>query len=206
MFSSKKEVNYFDMFITSAEYACTASEDLLELVKNYTDVERKVKAIHKIEDDADQHFHLLYNHLMRSFMTPIDREDIMSLAQKIDDVIDLIEDIAYRFVMFDIKEVTPETIPFVELIVKNTDLLRTAVKEFKNFAKSKDLPTKIIQINNIEAEGDTYYQQTVRKLFQTSKDPIHLMIWREIYHKMEDTLDGCEAVADAMDGVVVKNT
>lgn len=204
--AQKNEANYFDMFITSVEYVCTAAKDLLDLVKNYTDVERKVKAIHKIEDDADQHFHLLYHHLMRSFMTPIDREDILALAQKIDDVTDLIEDIAYRFVMFDLKTVTPATIPFVELIVRNCDLLLMAVKEFKNFAKSKDLPTKIIQINNIEAEGDTFYQDTVRQLFLTSKDAIEIMIWREIYHKMEDTLDGCEAVADLMDGIVVKNT
>ncbi len=202
----KKEANYFDMFIESVEYACNASQKLLDLVRNYVDVENKAIAMHEIEHAGDIHFHALYEQLNRSFMTPIEREDILLIGQSIDDVTDLIEDIANRFVMFNIQKLRDDTIPFVELIVKACSALKIAVSEFKLFKKSKILASKIIELNDVEEEGDRYYMNAVRRLFTTEKDGLEILKWREIYQIMEDCLDACEEVADVLDGVILKNS
>lgn len=206
MFNKTKEENYFDMFITSVDFSLEAAEALLSLIKNYTDVDKKVKDIHTIEHSGDMHFHKLYEQLMRSFMTPIDREDILLLAQKIDDVTDLIEDIAYKFVMFDIKILRPDVETFIGLIVKSCKLMKTAIIEFKNFSKSKDLSNKILQINDIEEEADTIYKNAVRALFTTNQEAVEIFKWRELYGTMENCIDACEDVADAMNGVILKNS
>ncbi len=201
-----KDVNYFDMFIDSANYVSKAAYALLDMVNNFTDVEKKVEQVHFIEHEADMLYHKLYQRLMRSFMTPIDREDILQLAQKLDDVTDLIEDIAYCFVMFEITVLRPDTSEFLGLIVKTCDLTRDAVVEFKQFTKSKTLSDKIRDINHSEEEGDRFYKNAVRQLFRQATDPLDAMKWREIYYKMENVLDACEDVADTIEGVIIKNS
>ncbi len=206
MFKRTKEENYFDLFAQGAEYSQKAAEALLELMSNYTDVETKAEAIHDIEHQGDFHFHKLYNQLMTSFITPIEREDILLLASKIDDITDLVEDIAYRFVMFDIKTIREDSIPMAELLVEAITLVQITLVKFKNFAKSKTINDKIREISDVEERGDRMYKNAVRNLFKTSNDPIEIMKWREIYHKMEMCIDSCEDVADAMHGVIIKNS
>ncbi len=202
-----KEENYFDMFIESAEFACSASAKLLDMVVNYEAMtEEKAGEMHEIEHNADQHFHKIYQQLNRSFTTPIEREDILAIAKSIDDIVDLIEDIAYKFYVFDIKIMRQEASTHIELIVKACDSLKIAISEFKNFRKSKVLSEKIIEINTIEEEGDRLYRSDVHKLFTEEKDTLEIVRWREVYKHMEDCLDACEDVADVLEGVVIKNS
>jgi Phosphate transport regulator (distant homolog of PhoU) len=207
MAKKQTEENYFDMFVTSANYACNAANSLLELAKDFTNVEEKANALHEIEHAADQHFHKLYEQLMRSFITPIEREDILLLAQKIDDVIDLIEDIAYKFVILNITSLKDDVIPFINLIVSSCNMMKTALEKFKYFNKSKSISSIIHEISDLEEDGDTFYKDAVKNLFSSkSSDPLDTMKWREIYESLEHCLDACEDVADAMDGVLLKNS
>lgn len=216
MFGKPKEENYFDLFIGGIGYTCRVAEATLQMVKNYvyTDVKKQIDAIHKIEHAGDEHFHKLYEQLMKSFVTPIEREDILEIAQKIDNITDLVEDVANRFYMFDIKEIRADAVPFMEKVVECCDVTMTALKEFKNFAKSKSLHDKILKVNDLEEVGDRMYMAAVRGLFIEEKgspvkrcsDPIEVWKWREIYHKMELCMDACEDLVDEMEGVSIKNT
>ncbi len=203
---AKKEEDYFVMFETSVDYINKATNSLSDLVNNFSDVENKVNNIHKIENEADIHFHKIYEQLNKSFITPIEREDILLLANNLDDITDTIEDIAYRFLMFDIKTMRPEVAQFLDIIIRCCEQLRVLMSEFSNFKKSNVIAQKIVEINNFEEEGDRFYHETIRQLFINCKDPIEIMKWREIYAKMEDCLDKCEETANVVEGIIMKNT
>lgn len=206
MFKKSEEINFFELFIKSADYTIKASNGLLDLVKNYSNIERKVSNIKEIEHQADNHAHTIYKELNKAFITPIEREDILSLNQKLDDVIDDIEHISRMFFIFDVKSLEPNVIPFVEIVVRICLSLKDTMLEFKNFKKSKILIEKIIAINNIEEEGDRFYAESVRKLFISGKSDLHITKWFEIYENLENCIDHCEQVANIMEDVILKNT
>ena len=204
--AKEREENYFAMFCEASSYACTASKQLVALVTDYTDVERKVEDLHTTEHTADGVFRKLVKQLNRSFITPIEREDIFEIASSIDDVVDRIEKVAQILYMLNVKEVPADVVTFVEYIVRATNALYKAVEELEHFKKSKDIENYVKIVNDIEDEGDVYYQKTVHNLFASSADPVQLQVWREIYHNIEDCLDACEDVADTIDGVILKNS
>ena len=206
MRGKKNEENYFDMFVTSADYACAAASSLLDIVKDYNNIERKAADLHVIEHEADEHFHKLHDQLVQSFITPVDREDILLLAQKIDDVVDLIEDVANKFYMFNIKTVRPDVIDFVMIVVNSCSTMKIAMDKFRNFSKSKSLTNRIHEMSDFEESGDVFYKNAVRNLFVTETNPMEIIVWREIYDLIETVLDACEDVANAMDSVILKNS
>ena len=206
MFKKNQEVNFFLLFVQSADIACLASDKLLEFVKDFSNVEEKVAIIKDIEHEGDHKAHTIYKELNKAFITPLEREDILELNYNIDNVIDGIEQIATSFSMFNIKSVELDAIHFAELIVKICQSVKTAFNELENFKKSKTLMDKIIEINSIEEEGDKYYKQCVKNLFSSGKDTLHITIWYEIYKLMEQCLDDCENVANTLEDVILKNS
>ena len=206
MLKKNEPVDFFDMFIKSAEYACMASEKLLDLVRNYNNIDSKVAEVKKIEKDADENAHKVYRDLAKAFITPIEREDILAINQSLDNVVDKIEEISKLFFMLNITNIRSDVIPFVELIVKSCITLKDAIQEFKNFKKSKILIDKIIEVNTIEEEGDAVYSEVVRKLFAFEPKELEIIKWYQIYSDIEDCLDDCESVTNIMEDVILKNS
>ena len=207
--TKKKEENYFDMFVTSVAFSCEAAAALLEFAKGFDTCEdraQKVSEIHAIEHTADGHYHDLFAQLSKAFITPIDREDILMIARSIDCVTDAIEDVAVSLYMLNIPAVRDDVVPMIELIVKSCCELKTAVDEFRSFRKSKQIFERILEVNNLEEEGDRVYQAAVRKLFSGEVTALDVIKWREIYRKLENCLDACEDVADNIEGVILKNS
>ena len=202
----KKEDNYFDRFIAAIQYSCKAAEMLEEMANDYTDIEKKVSRIHEVEHEADREYHLLVEQLNKSFITPIEREDILAISQSIDNITDKIEDVAYRFTMFNVQKPHAEATAFLHLISKGCQVLKEAMVEFKNFKKSKLLSEKIIEVNHIEEEGDQLYKNIIHTIFSSNLDSVDIIKWKEIFETMEDCMDCCEDVADLMESVVMKNS
>ncbi|MFA6736935.1 MAG: DUF47 family protein [Saccharofermentanales bacterium] len=201
----KKNVDYFDVLITSMSYSYQAALKLEELLNDYTDVTAKAQAIHDLEHAADNECHLLIDALHIAFITPIDREDLYGMIRSIDDITDLIEDASNRFDMFSIAEVRPAAKKMSALIVRATGILKEALCEFKSFKKSKNLHSLITEVNSIEEEGDKVYRQVIKNLFTTNEDTLDIIKWKDIYDDMEDVLDACEDVANIIEGVLLKN-
>lgn len=201
-----KEVDYFDLFILSADAACRAADLLKELVEDYTDLDKKIDAIKDIENKADGHHHELLRALNRAFITPIEREDIYDMANQLDDLTDSIEDIAIRFKMYNITVIRPEAIKMVDLISRECYKIKEAMKEFKNFRKSKIINNYIVEINHLEEEGDEIYQESMHRLFTGSSEAIDIIKWRLMFEIMEDCSDVCEDVANVMEAVITKNS
>ena len=204
----KREYDYFDVFVRGVEYSCQAAQLLQESLKEFDpdQLQTTIKDMHVIEHAADMAKHEVLSQLAHAFMTPIEREDILQLVQEIDDVTDGIEDVLLRIYMYNILSLRPEAVEFSTLILQCCEAMKTAMTEFRNFRKSSSLHDSIVEINRLEEEGDALYTRAVRKLFLTSRDPIELTIWREMFDRMEKCCDACEHVANVIESVVMKNS
>ena len=203
----KKETNYFECFDQAMDIAIIAAEQLNELLTNYTDVSKKAEKIHDTEHKADEVLHRMVENLSRAFITPIDREDILQIGSNIDTIVDNIEDVANMLDMFCVSVIPEPAKVMGSLIIKSCTSLKSAVNEFKNFKKSnKHLTELIIEVNRYEEEADKFYRKTVKELYQNESNPIELLKWKEIYDRMEDTLDASEDVANLLEAMAIKNS
>ena len=144
--------------------------------------------------------------LARAFITPIEREDILELMQELDDVTDDIEDVLIRTYIFHILSIREDALRFADIISRCCGEMLKMMKEFRDFRKSKTIHEMIVAINDLEEEGDRLYTEAVRRLFMHSKDPIELMVWREIFDRMEKCCDACEHVANIVESIIMKNS
>lgn len=205
---SKKNSPYFDDFIAMAEFSCQAADYLHKVMTDYRPdtLEQRREEMHQIEHTADAAKHSMMARLNKEFVTPIDREDIIQLANELDNVTDKIDDILIRMYMYNIKTVRPVAIVFTDVIVRCCQALRTAILEFQNFHKSTTLIPAIIEVNTAEEEGDTLYIDAVRDLYQNVSDPIEVTAWSELFDRLEDCCDACEHVADSLEIIALKNS
>lgn len=204
----KHGFNYFEAFVDLSKYSLLSAEILHNTLADFNSSElpNKVKEMHEIEHNADLAKHVLMNHLVKEFLPPIEREDITTLSQEIDDVTDSVEDVLLYLSMFNIKTIRPEVLKFTELISDCCKSMYEALVEFQNFKHSKTLHDKVVEINHLEEVGDGLYFDMMRNLFASSKDPVELMTWTEILHRLERCCDNCEDVANVIEQIVMKNS
>ncbi len=163
--------------------------------------------VEELEHKGDEIVHRLIEELNNSFITPIDREDIFSITKRMDDILDSIESTMHRFTMFNINESKEGAKVLGSLIVDASRELVSLMEEFKHMKKkNKEITERVISINKIENKGDIFYRQMISELFaEDGKTPVlDIIKWREIYKFLEATLDSCEAVANIVEGVVMK--
>ena len=205
---AKKENIYFGEFSKMISYSCRAADFLYAFLKNFdvAALPEKIREMHVIEHSADEVRHGIMERLVKEFITPIEREDIINLADETDEITDKIEDILIRMYMYGIKEIREDALKFAELIVRSCRALEAAMAEFPMFHKSKILGEKIIEVNTIEEEGDVIYIAAVRKLFAEGGDPLYVASWRELFDLFEECCDICEHTANFMEIVVLKNS
>lgn len=205
---AKKRSPYFDDFIKMIDYSCQAAEQLKATLQDYNpqalDHERKV--MHEIEHAADKVKHDMLERLAKEFVTPIDREDIMQLANELDNVTDKIEDILIRMYMYNIKTLHPAAEQFADVILRCCQALQKAIIEFPEFAKSSVLREAIIAVNSMEEEGDEIYGKAMHDVYRSGGDPVEIISWSELFDRMEDCCDACEHTADIMQLVILKNS
>jgi uncharacterized protein len=202
---TQREKIFFDFFIETADKACLAAKKLDELVNNFEDVVQKVQAIKDVEHECDKCVHEIFSQLNKSFITPIDREDIYEIAKVLDNITDFIESTAQDFTMFNVTSMTSKAKEFTALIVKCTAELKSVMDELKNLKVSKSLIDKIIEVNRLENVGDELYRRSMAELFSNGMDAKEIMKWSVIYNSFEDSLDACEDVANIIEGVVMKH-
>ncbi|NTV78014.1 MAG: DUF47 family protein [Clostridiales bacterium] len=152
-----KNYNYFEALVLFTDYSCKAAELLHSILSNFDSekLEEQMKLMHEIEHEADLAKHGMMKYLVKEFITPIDREDISSLAQEIDNVTDTIEDVLMQLYMYNIKTIRPEALDFSVTIVACTRALRTAMQDYHNYKKSATVIENIININNMEEDEES---------------------------------------------------
>jgi len=197
-----KEEKFFDMFISMAQNAHEASKLLTVMMEQPDKIRDTAESIKALEHKGDRMTHDLIVKLNKTFIVPIDREDIYGLSSKLDDVTDLIESIARRLVLFKVTEVSEAALELARVLQRSTAAIVVAVSELQNGMKVMD---PCIEINRLEDEADHIYHLALGRLFEVERDPIALIKWKELYEKLEASLDRCEDVANVIEGIVVKN-
>lgn len=202
------EYNYFEVFEKMVGYAGEAAQALKEAFDQFdpAHVHKNIDLLHKIEHRADDEKHEMMKRLAREFITPIEREDIMMLAQEIDEVIDNTEDVLLRIYMFHIQKLRPEAPAFAKIILDCCTTLQKTMRQLPRFRKSDEIAESIVEINHLEEEGDRLYTESMRSLYGTCKDPLEIMTWTETFNRMEKCCDACEHVADVVEGIILKNS
>ena len=197
-----KEEKFFKMLKASTGNLLKGAKALKDLVEDYTDVEEKVRRIKQIEHQGDDIIHNIIDKLDKTFITPIDREDIHILASELDDVLDAIEGIASRLYNFKIPKPTPECIRLVNIVYQAVEQIEKAISDLEHF---DDLLPFCIEINRLENEADQISQQMVGHLLDEEPDWRVAIKWKEIYGRLETAADHCENIADVIESIVVKS-
>jgi predicted phosphate transport protein (TIGR00153 family) len=159
----------------------------------------------EIEHQTDKVTHQTLAKLYKSFVTPLDREDIHALITRLDDVIDYIDAAAQRFVMFPIDHVPEELRQLVDLLVMATGELQRAVAGLRTLKRTEVIQEHLIELNRLENEGDAIFRGAIGRLFLNEKDAIRLLVWKEVYEITEEALDSCEGVGHIIEAVVLKH-
>ncbi len=205
----KLSFDYFDAFERLIAHAQKEAQFLHSILRNFDKktVEEDLERMHAIEHAADEENHQIYTHLASEFMTPIEREDIISMAQHLDDIVDYIEDVVQRLYMFNVDYVPRDAIEMAVLVEKSTEVLAAAMKDFRNFKKSKTLEQLLINVNDYEEEADKIYIEATRHLYVNhADDPLFVMAWSAILTRLERCSDSCENTADIMATIIMKNS
>ncbi|MEW5976815.1 MAG: DUF47 family protein [Acidobacteriota bacterium] len=196
------EEKFFEMFNAMAQNAHEGSRLLKQMMEPNADIQDLAQAIKALEHKGDLMVHELVTKLNKTFVVPLDREDIHGLSSRIDDVIDLIESVARRFVLFKIVGTYEPAARIAHLLHRSTAEIVAAVGELKNGMK---VMGHVIEINRLEDEADHIYHEALGKLFETERDPITLIKWKEMIETLEASLDRCEDVANVIESIVVKH-
>ncbi|MEG2936464.1 MAG: DUF47 family protein [Clostridium sp.] len=205
---NKKGNDYFGMLAELVQYSCKAASLLDETLSNFdvNKLEDKIKEMHIIEHTADLKKHDMINKLAKEFITPIERGDIIQISHEIDNVTDAIEDVLSRIYMFNIKSMKEEALGFCNLIIKICNELKILLEEFRNFKKSSSIHKLIVNISDLEEEGDKLYTRGMRSFHINITDPIELITWKDTFEYFEKCCDACENVADAIESVMMRNS
>ena len=208
MFGSliSKDKAFFEMFEKSSANVSAGARALADLMKNYPEsLGEKVSIIKDIEHQGDEFTHQTIEMLNKTFITPIDREDIHELITKLDDVLDLMDGASGRLALYKIDEITPEAISFAELLIKATGIVTQAITGLRNIKNSKETISHCVNIHTVENEGDQLLRKAMTSLFEHEKNnPINVIKWKEIYEDLETAIDYCEDVANVIEGVILK--
>lgn len=198
-----REEEFFDLFVQVA----TRNKEAARLLRDLFDAspDRRtpvVEAIKRLEHEADQVTHEVVNRLDRTFITPLDREDIHQLASDLDDVMDAIDGTARRAQIFHLRVAPPPVKVLVEVIERMVAVLAEAVGRLK---KGDDVMRYCVEAKKLEEEGDAIYHEALGELFDKEKDALEVIKWKEIYDNLERTLDQAEDVANVVESITLKH-
>lgn len=200
--------NYYDTFIKNADIAVEISTILNSHTEEFDStisIELE-EEVHILENEADKNLHETLEFLAKDFLPPIEREDIVLLANRIDDIIDYLDEIAINFNILNIQNVRDDFKDFVQIINKLSILLKEILEKFKDKRNYDKISNVIIDINNIEEEGDRIFEKAIKDLYNNETNPIEVLRWNTIYNILENCCDSYENVANTIGEIILKNT
>lgn len=204
-FFKKKDTEFYDLFLTSANYFHDSALLIHKVMSGNNEADAGFLDITKIEHNADAINDQIIDKLNKTFITPIDREDIYALANGLDDGVDLLQGTLQRAMMYHLKGTSETAVALSNLLIQSTTEIVKAFSMLHEVSKHEhELLECTYKISKFESEGDRIYRNEIAYLFENIKDPIELIKWKDVLGAMEDTLDHCEKLSDLLRGVVMK--
>ena len=198
-----RDQQFFTLFAEIAKRITASAELLSQLFADPSRLEQFCAAIKSLEHEADGLTHEVNMRLDKSFITPLDREDIHVLASRLDNVVDLIDGTARRAAMFRISEAREPARQLADVLVRSGSEIAAAVNSMTQYKVVTQAARKIKQL---EEEGDTLYHKAVGELFSGAHDALEVMKWKDLYDTLEDAVDECEDVANVLESIALKNS
>lgn len=200
-----RDNEFFALFEKAAQNVHEAAKGLVDFLTKFDDIAERAKRIKDLEHAGDEITHETIERLNKTFVTPLDREDIHELVCRLDDVVDLTDTAVNRMMLYKIKAPTKDSQLLAECLLHQTALLVEAIPLLRETRRHAELQQKVRMIHTQENEADRIEQHALAALFEGGQDPIEVIKWKDIYQELESATDRCEDVANVIEGIILKN-
>ena len=197
-----RDVRFFDLFVEDAANVLGGARLLEAMLRTYDAPDERAREIRELEHRGDELSHEIGRRLESTFVTPFDREDIHALISRLDDILDLIEEVAVTCILYNIEAPTPPAIQQAEIIVRQCEQLAEGLARLRQFTGVEPF---WIEIHRLENEGDRVVRQAVAELFKQGGEPIDVIKWKDVYALLEKAIDSAEDAANVIERIVVKH-
>jgi predicted phosphate transport protein (TIGR00153 family) len=201
-----RDASFFDDFEEQGKKTVEGCRAFLTLIEDAARADVHARSVKEIEEACDAITHRVVAKLHKTFITPLDRNDIYRLMTKMDDIMDYVEAAAERMSLYDIRTSTKEVGDLTRVLVASAERVLEAVSGLRDLKHPQVILEKCIEINRLENEADALLRGTLAKLFREDKDAISIIKWKEIYELLETATDRCEDVANIIEGVVLEHS
>jgi predicted phosphate transport protein (TIGR00153 family) len=196
---------FHDLFEQDARNLVLASEALTDLMEHFQNVELKTGRIRELEHQGDDITHELYTQIHQTFVTPLDREDIAALAERMDDMMDYMEEASTSVRIYDIEQPTQVAKSLADLVRLQCIQIERAVGNLRRRSDMKNIHEQLVEVNRLENEADALFRNASAELFRNGTSPTDIIKWRDIYGHLENATDSAEQVAQVLEGIVLKH-
>jgi predicted phosphate transport protein (TIGR00153 family) len=201
-----REERFFGLLRSSTRNLHEASIKLVEFLENYDGNPNSADEIIRLEEVGDHIIHQIMTNLHRTFVTPFDREDIAQLGERLDDVVDMIEEVARTMIEYHVTASTPRAVELAKIVEQSGRVLEQAGNMLQSRgSKLREILPLSVELNRLENEADQVASKAVGELFANEKDPIEIIKWREVYGQLEAATDRCEDAANVLEAIVLKH-
>ena len=200
-----REDDFFGLFEQHAALTVEGAKEMRRLVQGGENVQALAARIKEIEHETDVITHTCVERLHKTFITPLDREDIHQLISRMDDVMDYIESASAALMLYELTAMTEPARALADVLVRATETVAVAVAGLRHMNRADSILEACIEVNRLENEGDQILRSALAELFRSSSDPLLVLKWKEVYEALENATDRCEDVANVIEGVVLEH-
>jgi hypothetical protein len=200
-----RQTNFFDFFERHAALTVEAAREFGKLARDDADIDDISARIKDLEHQCDEVTHTCMETLHKTFVTPIDRNDIHRLASKLDDIVDFIDGAARQIALFEITEFPESAREAAIVLVQATEAVERAVKGLRNMRNQTAIMGECVRINELENQADRIKASSVARLYREENNPIMVLKWHEVFQALENVTDACEDVANVIEGIVLEH-
>jgi predicted phosphate transport protein (TIGR00153 family) len=198
-----KDREFFDLFESAATNVVRGADLLDQMLRSYPEKADLARDILICEQEGDRITHDAIHRLNNTFVTPIDREDIILLVSALDDIIDLTEEVADYLGLYKIEAPMEQAQRLAHILLEATRQIAEAMPRLRDF---KDMDRYTVEIHRLENDGDRIVREGVASLFEGGIDPMVVIRWKDLFERLEEAIDACERVANVLQGIVIKNS
>jgi len=200
---SSRDREFFDLFEEAAGNVVHGADLLDQMLAHYPDRKDLARDIVICEQEGDRIAHDIHHRLNSTFVTPIDREDILELTSDLDDIIDLIDEVADYLGLYKIEAPMEQSQRMAHILLQATRQIAEAMPRLRTF---QDMTHYTVEVNRLENDGDRTSRNAIASLFDNGIDPMVVIRWKDIFERLEEAIDACEHVANTLEGIVIKNS
>jgi predicted phosphate transport protein (TIGR00153 family) len=199
-----REEKFFELFRQAADLIVEGAKEFREMLSDLPNAESRAKAIKFIEHQADEVTHRTVALLHKTFITPLDREDIHQLISRMDDILDQIEAASERIYLYQVTSAPPEAIALADICVRSVENIKQAVNRLEDLKNTTQIIAHCVEVNRLENEADNILRAAIAKLFREEPDTRQLIKLKEVFELLETVTDRCEDVANIVEGIVLE--